>query len=553
MEAAKKAEASGGGGGGDDISVPDFMKGDEPGAGESSNLFTSEAIAFEDEDQWQGEAKQTGTDMKLSAPGTPATSAPPAADDTAAGAATAGKAEAASASKSDAPAPASASAAKVSDPNQTQVLIQHEGRDPRVSHASQFDNEDPSNPAWAKHEKHVFILSLAGKPIYSRYGNEDKLASIMGVMQALVSFVEDDKDELESLIAGEHKFVFQVQSNLLLVMVSSTGESTSQMRMQLNYVYNQILFVLTLSQLSRVFQQQNFDLRRMLGGTEKFIDNLLDMFDTNPSFFLGAVRCLPLQSSVREKIGHVLLSSRHKDLVFALLVANNQLVALLRPRKYSLHPADVHLIFNNITSSGATNFQSAELWMPLCLPRFNNTGFLHAHVSFVDEECTTCLLLITNEKNSFYELKQCRTKIVQALSSNGCLTDIAKASAMRGFHLNNIEIPDLRHFLYKSKSTSQFTAPVLDPPYNLPGEEQRLFRRYQYVHHRIHSTARPLKIYFHVGQKETILGWVTFGFELYACFSPLVTKPAAINAVLRLIRWMKREEDGLFIMSSLVF
>ena len=56
---------------------------------------------------------------------------------------------------------------------------------------------DPSNPAWAKHEKHVFILSLAGKPIYSRYGNEDKLASIMGVMQALVSFVEDDKDELE--------------------------------------------------------------------------------------------------------------------------------------------------------------------------------------------------------------------------------------------------------------------------------------------------------------------------------------------------------------------
>lgn len=43
----------------------------------------------------------------------------------------------------------------------------------------------------------MFILSLAGKPIYSRYGNEDKLASIMGVMQALVSFVEDDKDELE--------------------------------------------------------------------------------------------------------------------------------------------------------------------------------------------------------------------------------------------------------------------------------------------------------------------------------------------------------------------
>ena len=105
-----------------------------------------------------------------------------------------------------------------------------------------------------------------------------------------------------SLIAGEHKFVFQVQSNLLLVMVSSTGESTSQMRMQLNYVYNQILFVLTLSQLSRVFQQQNFDLRRMLGGTEKFIDNLLDMFDTNPSFFLGAVCTLCLADAMSRSV-----------------------------------------------------------------------------------------------------------------------------------------------------------------------------------------------------------------------------------------------------------
>lgn len=212
------------------------------------------------------------------------------------------------------------------------------------------------------------------------------------------------------------------QGPILLVMAAVTGESSSQMAMQLNYVYNQLLFVLTYSQLDRIFKQQtNFDLRnysnslhsantncssgvintisstylvqspclrghaahsyrrlgavsgRLLGGTEKFIDSLLDMFDTNPSFFLGAVRCLPLQSSVREKIGQVLLSARSKDLVFALLVTDNQLVALLRPRKYSLHPADVNLIFNNVTSN-ASNFQSAELWMPLCLPRFNNTG-----------------------------------------------------------------------------------------------------------------------------------------------------------------------------------
>jgi hypothetical protein len=205
-----------------------------------------------------------------------------------------------------------------------------------------FANEDTSTPGWSKHDKHVFVLSTSGKPIYSRFGNEDKLASVMGVMVALTSFVEEDGDTLRTLVAGKHRYVFQVQGPLVFVMVASTGESEAHMVLQLNYVFNQIIYVLTFAQLQRIFQQQpGFDLRRMLGGTEKFVDSLLDLFDTDPSFFLGAVRCLPLANTVRDKIGQVLLNSKTASLVFALLITDNQLVALLRPKKYSLHPADV--------------------------------------------------------------------------------------------------------------------------------------------------------------------------------------------------------------------
>lgn len=411
---------------------------------------------------------------------------------------------------------------------------------------------DPTGPHWSCKEKHVFIFSIAGKPIYSRHGDEDKLASLFGVMQALVSFVQEDGDNLRSIKAGDHTIVFQGKGPIVLVMAAATGESEAQMGLQLNYIYSQIIFHLTYAQLKRIFEQQaNYDLRRMLTGTEKFVDKLIELMDTNPCFFLGAVRCLPLQSSIREKIGQVLLNCKIKDLVFAILIADNQLIALLRPKKYSLHPADLHLIFNLVSCSSV--FSAGECYMPMCLPRFNNSGFLHAHVSYVDEANTACLLLITNNRDAFFELKNCRAKIVQTLSSNGCLNEISKAVNHTGYRIDNIEVPDLRHFLYKAKSIAQFTSPVLEAPYNLPGEELRLFRRYQFVHHRIHSNTRPLKIYWHNSQRETILGWVTYGFELFATFGPLVTKPAAINAVLRLIRWMKREEDGLFIHSSLVF
>jgi len=46
---------------------------------------------------------------------------------------------------------------------------------------------------------------------------------------------------------------------------------------------------------------------------------------------------------------------------------------------------------------------------------------------------------------------------------------------------------------------------------------------------------------------------VTQGFELYAVFSPLVTKSLAINAVNKLMAWIRKEANRLFILESITF
>ncbi|EEC19824.1 hypothetical protein IscW_ISCW014768 [Ixodes scapularis] len=82
-----------------------------------------------------------------------------------------------------------------------------------------------------------------------------------------------------------------------------------------------ILSVVTGSQLSRVFEQRgNFDLRRLLAGSERFLDSLCDLMDEEPSFLLGAVRCLPLAPSVRETITQTMVRqcSKHKVPLFHL-------------------------------------------------------------------------------------------------------------------------------------------------------------------------------------------------------------------------------------------
>lgn len=56
------------------------------------------------------------------------------------------------------------------------------------------------------------------------------------------------------------------------------------------YAYYQVLSVLTNTQLQQVFERNpGFDLRYLLQGSEKFVDNILNMVDTDPSFLLNGV------------------------------------------------------------------------------------------------------------------------------------------------------------------------------------------------------------------------------------------------------------------------
>ncbi|KAL6506388.1 hypothetical protein OROGR_024569 [Orobanche gracilis] len=53
--------------------------------------------------------------------------------------------------------------------------------------------EDDASVSWRKRKKHFFILSHSGKPIYSRYGDEHKLAGFSATLQAIISFVENGR------------------------------------------------------------------------------------------------------------------------------------------------------------------------------------------------------------------------------------------------------------------------------------------------------------------------------------------------------------------------
>ncbi|XP_042307602.1 vacuolar fusion protein MON1 homolog B [Sceloporus undulatus] len=418
-------------------------------------------------------------------------------------------------------------------------------------------DEDVMADSWRAHRKHVFVLSEAGKPIYSRYGNEEALSSTMGVMMALVSFIQSGDNSIRSIYSDDHKLVFVQQGPLVLVSVSRTLQSEQQLRQELLYVYHQIISMLTQASITRIFERKkNYDLRRLLTGSEKILDRLLNLVESDPCFLLSAVRCLPLPASLRDSLGTLLQKAITPNLVFSILVAQSQLVTAVQEKTViedcRLEPTDLHLLLNLIGATSA--FQTGEIWTPICLPRFNPDCYFYAYISYLDADCTVCLILLSTDKESFYSVSDCKKRIEEGMRTQNYLQALSSGLRSPSYSVGLVGVPDLRHFMYKPldipdnyRQLPQFTSPELEGPYCSENERHRLFDLYHYLYSRIHSTSRPLRLIYHVAEKETLLAWVTSKFELYTCFSPLVTKAGAINVLTKLLRWIKKEEDRLFI------
>jgi len=199
--------------------------------------------------------------------------------------------------------------------------------------------------------------------------------------------------------------------------------------MQLEALYMQILSTLTLPTLNRLFSvRPSTDLRRPLQGTESLLSSLADSFTRgSPSTLLSALECLTIRKSHRQTINNNLLKSRAESLLYGLVVAGGRLVSVVRPKKHSLHPGDLHLLFNMIFEADGVKTGGGESWIPVCLPGFNSAGYLYMYVSFLDlrssadrgadkdtnKDDSVAIILISADKESFYALRDMRDSVVE--------------------------------------------------------------------------------------------------------------------------------------------
>ncbi|KAM1149067.1 hypothetical protein FF1_029642 [Malus domestica] len=421
-------------------------------------------------------------------------------------------------------------------------------------------DEDDASISWRKRKKHFFILSHSGKPIYSRYGDEHKLAGFSATLQAIISFVENGGDHVKLVRAGKHQVIFLVKGPIYLVCISCTEEPYESLRVQLELIYGQMLLILTKS-VNRCFEKNpKFDMTPLLGGTDIVFSSLIHSFSWNPATFLHAYTCLPLAYATRQAAGAILQDVADSGVLFAILMCKHKVICLVGAQKASLHPDDMLLLSN----------------------------FVMASESF--RQVDTYLMLLTTSSDAFYHLKDCRIRIESVLLKSNVLSEIQRSMLDGGMRVEDLPLdplprsgsfsphlvqhtvptdsPDrfkepyigvggpagLWHFIYRSIFLDQYVSSEFSPPISSPRQQKRLYRAYQKLYASMHNKGiGPHKTQFRRDENYVLLCWATQDFELYAAFDPLADKALAIKTCNRVCQWVKDVENEIFLLGASPF
>lgn len=455
-----------------------------------------------------------------------------------------------------------------------------------------YPEEDDTSLAWRKHKKHFFILSNAGKPIYSRYGDEHKLAGFSATLQAIMSFVENSGDTIRFVKAGDHQIVFLVKGPLYLVAISATEEPDQVIRWQLELLHAQLILILTKGVEKCFVKNSKFDMRPLLGGTDMVFSHLIHGFSWNPATFLRAYTCLPLPYAIRQAAGAALQDMPNSGPLFSLLMCGSKVISLMSPRKSSISPNDILLLSNYVASSDS--FRTTESFFPVCLPGYNPTAFLYAYVQYLDSD--TCLFLLTADPDGFFQLKECRGRIETILRQTNVLAEVTNAVRRGGLRVEHLletkashPVLDskknstfgsdgehelhgsagvtrqdvvgtggpagLWHFTYRSSFLDQYVASEFSPPLHIPSAQKRLYRAYQKLYTSMHGAgaAGPHKMQYRRDEHHVLLSWRTSDFELYAAFDPLADKSSAVAVCNRVCQWLRDLESEIFLLGATPF
>ncbi|CAJ0574562.1 unnamed protein product, partial [Mesorhabditis spiculigera] len=364
-------------------------------------------------------------------------------------------------------------------------------------------------------------------------------------------------DMLHSISSRNLHAHFLFRKPLILCIVSKRRE---QLAAQLDVLFDQIVSTISRKQLEGVYEKRgdNYDLRRLLQGTDKYMDSCLESWQTDLSQISCAIRVFPLPAPERDflstTIATTITAAAPEGVLFGIVLAHRQLVSMVRYKKYTINPKDLHILINFVSNNSTISV--CPIWTPICLPYFNDNGFLHAYISSLWEGSAAYLLLLSVDRNAFNTLNTIKEGITEKLKANTKLFPGIESAinTQQMFQISNIGAGSdaMWNFLYKNRSSQQVCLSALRPPIANDEERQHIVRTVGRLYGVLKSVEGTRVIYMR-RKRDVLLVRAENSYDLQCVLSPFCTPANAWILGDKLLKALKTHEGKHFITHTLSF
>ena len=281
--------------------------------------------------------------------------------------------------------------------------------------------------------RHYLIMSDGGKPVYSRYGDPIENNSIFATLSAMITKFtifnsnDSDKEMLNVITNNKNKIVFLKKGQLIFIALSKKNDCTSLLFSQLEYLYNQLMSILTISFYSKLEDNPSKCLSTM-SGTENLFEQMIQYTSKSfPSLF-NSYQVFNY-FDFREKLNKISEEFRG-DALYCILMTPYEIISLSRSNQINVVSSDLVLIQNLIYSQEMLRTQ--ESYVPICLPGISEQGYIQFYSHFSDENIGVIFVTENMDPMYFVKFQEQYKKIYQKLKNENYIQKI-----METFMFNN--------------------------------------------------------------------------------------------------------------------
>ena len=245
-------------------------------------------------------------------------------------------------------------------------------------------------------KRHYLIMSDGGKPVYSRYGDPIENNSIFATLSAMITKFtvfnsnESDKEFLNVITNAKNKIVFLKKGQLIFIALSKKDDCTSLLFSQLEYLYNQLMSILTISFYSKLEDNPSKCLSTM-SGTENLFEQMIQYTSKSfPSLFNSYQVFNYFEQ--REK-----LNKLTEDLIYSQEMLRTQ-----------------------------------ESYVPICLPGISEQGYIQFYSHFSEENIGIIFVTENMDPMCFVKFQEQYNNLYQRLINENYIEKIIDT-----FRINN--------------------------------------------------------------------------------------------------------------------